>query len=646
MSKATTIGPERSKCGFARALPVALLVSLACLLFASPASAAPAWLVPTELSAPGRDASEPVVAMGESGETVAVWQRQSETEIGETVQASTRSPGAVFSAPLELSAAAGEPTVAMTPSGEAVAVWRHFFQEEAKGYYAIQASYRPPGGSFSAPLDVAVVPSTAIPQDIHVAIDAAGDTAVVWTQQEESTSVIEASLRPAGASFTAPVMISPTPVVSGRSASEPCVAIDAAGEAVAVWTYDNGTNNVVQAAKGSVGSGFSSPLELSSPGQEAASPSIAASPAGEATAVWVRSNEEATENVIEAAVAPSGGGFSAPLPLSDPAHSAFDPQVASGPGETVAVWTHSDGADYIVEAAAGTAGGFASPVPLSQPGADAERPQVAVDPSDAATVVWQRSNGESEIVQASTGSAAAGFSAPVDLSAPGQDALFPRVAIDAAGDATAVWKRSNGANEIVEAAGYDADAPVFRSLSIPASGMVGVPLTFSVSPFDVWPIASTSFGFGDGVSAKGSTVSHTYSARGTYQVTVTSTDAAGTPVTAERPITILPSDEFAIGRLSRNRKRGTATFLVTVPGPGKLVLFGKGVERATKRSKRAGRLKLPIRARGKSLKRLLRRGSVRVSLAIAFTPNGGATHVKHEKVTLIERPSPKRRARR
>ena len=513
MSKATTIGPERSKCGFARALPVALLVSLACLLFASPASAAPAWLVPTELSAPGRDASEPALAMGESGETVAVWQRQSETEIGETVQASTRSPGAVFSAPLELSAAAGEPTVAMTPSGEAVAVWRHFFQEEAKGYYAIQASYRPPGGSFSAPLDVAVVPSTAIPQDIHVAIDAAGDTAVVWTQQEESTSVIEASLRPAGASFTAPVMISPTPVVSGRSASEPCVAIDAAGEAVAVWTYDNGTNNVVQAAKGSVGSGFSSPLELSSPGQEAASPSIAASPAGEATAVWVRSNEEATENVIEAAVAPSGGGFSAPLPLSDPAHSAFDPQVASGPGETVAVWTHSDGADYIVEAAAGTAGGFASPVPLSQPGADAERPQVAVDPSDAATVVWQRSNGESEIVQASTGSAAAGFSAPVDLSAPGHDALFPRVAIDAAGDATAVWKRSNGANEIVEAAGYDADAPVFRSLSIPASGMVGVPLTFSVSPFDVWPIASTSFNFGDGANAQGTSVSHTYSAR-------------------------------------------------------------------------------------------------------------------------------------
>ncbi len=108
-------------------------------------------------------------------------------------------------------------------------------------------------------------------------------------------------------------------------------------------------------------------------------------------------------------------------------------------------------------------------------------------------------------------------------------------------------------------------------------------------------------------------------------------------MTAERTITILPSNEFAIGRLSRSRKRGTATFVVTVPGPGKLVLFGKGVEKATTRPRRAGRVKLPIRARGKALKSLLRRGNVRVPLAIAFTPNGGTTHVKHKKVTLIKR---------
>ena len=104
----------------------------------------------------------------------------------------------------------------MTPSGEAVAVWRHFFQEEAKGYYAIQASYRHPGGSFSSPLDVAVTPSTALPQDIHVAIDAAGDTAVIWIQQEpESSSAVVASIRPASGEFSTPEAISPPARLGG-----------------------------------------------------------------------------------------------------------------------------------------------------------------------------------------------------------------------------------------------------------------------------------------------------------------------------------------------------------------------------------------------------------------------------------------------
>ncbi len=76
---------------------------------------------------------------------------------------------------------------------------------------------------------------------------------------------------------------------------------------------------------------------------------------------------------------------------------------------------------------------------------------------------------------------------------------------------------------------------------------------------------------------------------------------------------------------------------MTVPGPGRLVLSGKGVEKATKQPKRAGKVRLPIRARSRALKSLLRRGNVRVSLVIAFTPNGGITHVKYKKVTLLKK---------
>jgi PKD repeat protein len=264
---------------------------------------------------------------------------------------------------------------------------------------------------------------------------------------------------------------------------------------------------------------------------------------------------------------------------------------------------------------------------------------VAVDPAGAATIVWERSDATNEIVQASSGSGSA-FSVPINLSGGGQDALFPAVAMDSAGDATAVWQRSDASNEIVQAAGYDADPPRLRNLSIPASGTVGVPVSFSARPFDVWPIAATSFSFGDGASAGGASVSHTYTAPGTYRVTVSSTDAAGTPVSAGAPIKILPSNDFKIGKLSLNRKQGTGTLAVTAPGPGKLVLSGKGVKWVTEDAKRAGVLKLPIAARGKALKRLAKRGRVRVALTIAFTPDGGATLVKDKTVTLVKEPSP------
>ena len=640
MSKATTIRPRGSTWRVPRALPLALLAALVCLLgAASPAAAAPAWLTPTDLSAPGRDASEPVVAMDETGETVAVWQRQSEGGVGEVVQGATRSPGAAFSAPFEISAAAGEPTVAMTPSGEAVALWRHFQIEGEEGLYAIQASYRRPGGSFSAPLDVAVTPSTAIPHDIHVAIDAAGDTAVVWTQREESTQVIEASLRPAGGGFTTPATISPTPLLSGHSALDPRVAIDAAGDVTAIWRYFDGTNSVIQVANRPPGGSFSAPSPLTADGEDAFSPSVAMDAAGEATAVWVRSNEEATENVIEAAGAPSGGSFSSsPVELSDSSHRAFEPELAVDPtGTAVAVWTYENGSNDVIQAStAGSGNSFSIPVELSEPAQNASNPELAINSEAAVAVVWQRSDGSNEIAQASTGSPGGSFSSPVNLSAPGQDALFPRVAIDGAGDATTVWKRSNGTSEVVQAAGYDADAPQLHDLSIPSSGMAGEPVSFSVSPFDVWPISSTTFSFGDGAGASGTSVTHTYAARGTYRVTATSIDAAGTLVSAAGTISVQPSNRFTIGRLSLNRRKGTASLLVTVPGPGKLVLFGKGVKRASRRAKRAGKVRLPVRPRGAVLHRLARRRKARLTLKVAFTPDGGTTLTEGKRVTLVK----------
>ena len=623
-------------------IAAAALCAGAALISAPAALAAPAWLAPANLSAPGREASNSSVAMDEAGETVAVWERQSETGVDSDVQAATRAPGGSFSEPIRLSAAATEPDVAITPSGEAIVVWRYF--EVSSGEYVIQASTRQPSGAFSAPLEISRSPAAALPQDLRVVINAKGEAAVVWIQQnpssglKENPSFVDASIRAPGAGFSAPETLSPLPLVSGQSADRPRVGIDAAGDVRAVWEYFDGTDDLIETASRAPGGGFSAPKPLSVDGEDAFGPDLAVDSSGATTVVWDQDKE--SNFTVRGAGAGAGAELGSPVNLSTASTSSLgEPVITTAPGGAAAVaWTQPDGGDNLIQAATGTTGGvFASQQAISPSGEEGLDPEVSEDASGAATIVWKGSDGTNDIVEAATGSAAGSFSAAVELSAAGQDAVFPRVAMDAAGDATAVWWRSDGSNAIVQAAGYDADAPTLSGVSVPSSGTVGVPVSFSVKPFDVWPIASTSFGFGDGAHAEGSSVSHTYAAPGTYPVTITARDGAGSVVSASAAITILPSNEFTIGRLKLNRKTGTAALSVIVPGPGRLDLSGRGVRKERIRPKRAGKVRILIRARGSAHKRLIKRGRVRLALSLAFTPSGGDTAIQHKRVTLVKK---------
>jgi hypothetical protein len=638
--EAMTIGPVVRAGGVGcRLLGVVSCALLLCLLGASAAAASPAWLPVTNLSAPGKDAFNPAVAMDGAGGTVAIWERQNAT--AHDLQVSTRAPGGNFSAPLELAPTANEPEVATTPSGEAVAVWRHF--DAGSGNYVIQTSTRFPGGSFSVPTEISISKASALPQSLRVAVNAAGEVAVAWVQKDPDSALdpdqffVEASVRPAGGSFSVPAVVSPSPLTPGDGATGPGVALDGAGDVFVVWEYFDGTDHLVQAAVGSPGGGFAPPLSLSPGGTDAFSPQVAADAGGDATAVWTQS--DGADFIVQASTRPAGGSFSAPGGLSEAGVDALAPEIAMTPsGAATVAWTLSSGSETLLQAVARAAGGSFSPLEdVSTPGESALFPDLAMNAGGDAAIAWSGSVGGEDVVRASIRPDGGSFSPPLAISATGSGFFHPALALDEAGDATAVWTRSDGSNEIAQAAGYDADAPRLRDVSIPTSGTVGVPVAFSASSFDAWPIASTSFDFGDGSAAAGSTAFHVYSAPGVFRVAVTAADAAGTSVESEGTIAIRPSGEFSLGKVSVDKKKGTATIVVTVSGPGKLVLFGKGVRKAVRRVAAAGKTKLPIAATGKTLKRLKARGRVRVRLQISFTPDGGAAAVMHKSAVLIKK---------
>ena len=429
----------------------------------------PAWLAPQNLSAAGQHAYDPQVAVDGRGNAIAVWQRSDGTNT--IVQAAARAAGGSFGAPQDLSTAgqtAHDPQVAVDGQGNAIAVW-----SASNGTnFIVQAAVRAAGGSFGAPQDVSAAGQDAVfPQ---VAVDGRGNAIAVWSRFDGTNFIMQAAARVAasrrrrryvtpkrGGTFGAPQDLS----AAGQDAFNPQVAFDGQGNAIAVWhRFDAGTNTIVQAARAAAsrrrrrystperGGTFGAPQDLSAAGQSASFSEVAVDGRGNAIAVWRRF--DGTNFIVQAAVRAAGGTFGAAQDLSAAGQKAGFPEVAvDGQGNAIAVWQRFDGTNFIMQAAVRAAGGsFGAPQDLSAAGQTAHDPQVAVDGRGNAIAVWSRSNGTNFIVQAAARAAGGSFGAPQDVSTAGQDAHVPQVAVDGRGNAIAVWSRSNGTNDIVQAA--------------------------------------------------------------------------------------------------------------------------------------------------------------------------------------------------
>ena len=451
-------GQERGPLFVATFLAAALATTLLLAGFLAPAVKAD-WYFPTsDLSQAGQNATEPKVAIGSDGKATVVWIRAN--GLGDDIaQASTRSGTGAFSSPLDLSLTgqdAGEPDLATGPDGVTSIV---FTQSDCCND-SIVVRTRPAGSSsFSDSIGPSAPDMTNSSPQIAIGPD--GTTTVAWVSFDLTFDITTASRAAGAGSYYAS-----QDLVSVTAGNHPKVAARPNGIATVVWIHDGPL--VVRAGSSQVNVPVPSwsYQDLSQSGQNAGFPQVASGPDGTTAIVWRRWN--GANEIIQAKVRPgSGPSFSSVENLSAAGRDGGDPQVAVGPdGSATAVWQRSNGTNTIVQAATRAAGSstFSTPIDLSQPGGNASSPQVAVGPDRSTTVVWVSSNGTNGIVQASTRAAGSStFSAPVDLSQPGQNASQPQVAAipTAPSDPcqpafSAVWQRSNGTNTVIQ----EASAPL------------------------------------------------------------------------------------------------------------------------------------------------------------------------------------------
>lgn len=519
----------RARCSFALGV-VVLAVS------AGTAGAAPTWLPPADLSAGTLKVQDSVqIALDGAGDATAVWHRADDDT--DLVVAASRPAGGAWSPPVGLSTAgerAANPRLAVNAAGDAVAVW-----EWASGASTlVQAASRPAGGTWGAPVHLTAAGQSAAPQ---VALDAAGNAVAAWSR--ENGSAIRVRSRTAGGVWQPAVDIS----AGGTGAGSPRVALGADGETIAAWTVVDGATRVLVAATKPPGGVWQAPARISPPGVRVVSAEVALDAAGGATAVW-QTSAGGSAFPIHAAHRPAGGSWEAPAQLTGAGWSTVSaPRLAvNAAGDAVAGWGGVGFGRNVAQAATRPAGGSWQPAAdLSSTGRAAYEAAVAIDPGGAATAAWLEQDGPSGYDVAAASRPAGGtWLAPVEL-APADPLgnaspyVDPQVAVDAAGDAVALWARNGSALGVVQASGLDAAGPRLRALSIPAAGAAGEPLAFSVSPFDVWSTAgAVSWSFGDGATAGGTAVQHAFAAPGTYAVTVTATDLLGNASSASGTVAV------------------------------------------------------------------------------------------------------------
>jgi len=112
---------------------------------------------------------------------------------------------------------------------------------------------------------------------------------------------------------------------------------------------------------------------------------------------------------------------------------------------------------------------FLTPINVSDAGQDAFEPQVVVDASGNEHHIWTRFDGTHNRIQYRIRSQAGVFGAVETISAAGQSASQPDIDVDPSGNVVAVWTRSDGTNDLVEAAARPAGGP-FGAVQVVSSG--------------------------------------------------------------------------------------------------------------------------------------------------------------------------------
>jgi hypothetical protein len=314
-----------------------------------------------------------------------------------------------------------------------------------------------------------------------VAVDASGVAVAMWVERPVpcpppsacTYSLRAADFSPASGTWSPSYELATsngTPV----GVATPSVGVDANGSWHAVWLQADGSVAAVETSSRTAGSSaWQIPVELSGRDTTLSEPALAVDARGDAVVVWSRTSNRSVEASYRRA------------------------------GETV--WSRPETVATVDDSAA------------------ALPPHVGLDGRGNAVAVWAKLD-LPEIVQATLRPFALGRWLPPTGLGPSVNGGVD-LGVDASGGALAIWSSTEG----IDAARLDGRGPVIAQAVVPGAAAAGSRITFRTTAA-AWqaPLAGEPvWRFGDGATAAGATVVHTYRHAGRYSVDLTVRDGNG-----------------------------------------------------------------------------------------------------------------------
>jgi hypothetical protein len=431
-------------------------------------------------------AQAPQIALDSDGNALAVW-------VGRdgAIEAAERAAGAAsWSAPVPISPTGARPdgvSLVMNGRGDAVATWARPVASVSGPLAVSEAAIRPAGGGWQAPVRLSPPDRLTIPLpgSLAQAIGEQGDAIAIWfgappqpvpgQPLRPGGTVLLSALRPAGGTF-GPARVIPQAQVLDVGvldlASMLQVALDGQGNAVATWrVFEFGRGDLaIVGARLPAGSMIwehpSILARLPRARGPVAQAQVAIDGAGAAVAVWNRGQ------LLVSATLPPAGRWSRPRVIANPGLAGADFQlVLNRAGQAVVVWrgrnrglrgprypARHPGArrDRLIQAVVRSASGrWGHPTTISAAGIPVNDPQVGLSDAGQAVSLWVRGANDGRdpntALAASLRPAGGAWQAPTEISPASSGPVLPRLALNARGDAAAVWIACSGRHATVQA---------------------------------------------------------------------------------------------------------------------------------------------------------------------------------------------------